>query len=135
MCGQREILFGFGLLLIMYLIVNMTAARENHVSYDNKSINKFQTTSPMSCDEQTGFAWCLPKDYNDKIPPWKFRKLTNLTLPWLYFFDFHIFDIHEVDDQAQTVTLEMFFKIKWYEPRIVVNDTSNEWKEQFSMNT
>ena len=130
MSGQGEIIIGFTLLLIMYLIIDVTAVRENYVSYDNKSVNQFQTTSLLSCDKQTDFAWCLPKDYNEKIAPWNFRKLINSTLPWFYYFDFQIFDIQAVDDQAQTVTLEMFFIIKWYEPRIEVNHTSEEWEEQ-----
>ena len=84
----------------------------------------------VSCEKDNDFAWCLPKGYQKELAPWNYRELTNSNLPWFYFFGFGIVDIHRVDDHAQTVTLEMFFKIKWYEPRIVVNTTSLKWNQQ-----
>ena len=96
--------------------------------------NKFQTTADyvpcMTSEKNSAHPWCLPKNYNKEIPPWNFLELTNLTLPWFLFFDFLIFDIQEVNDRKQTVTLEMYSKIKWYEPRIFVNVTSPKWEEQ-----
>ena len=110
-------------------MINLSSEKEFFGENDNKSSSQAKTNFFLSCNTNTDFAWCLPEDYNKEISPWHFRQLTNSRLPWLYIFEFNIIDIHEVDDQTQTVTLEMLFKIKWYEPRIVINVTSTEWKE------
>ena len=111
-------------------MINLSSEKEVLGVNDNKSNDQLPKGVFLSCEKNTVFSWCLPEDYNKEISPWHFRQLTNSKLPWFYFFEFNIIDIHEVNDQTQTVTLEMLFKVKWYEPRILVNVTSAEWKEQ-----
>ena len=71
------------------------------------------------CEVETDSAWCIPENYDKELGPWRYRHLTNSRLPWHYFFDYTIHDIHEVNDQKQTVTFDMYFKIKWFAPWFV----------------
>ena len=92
--------------------------------------SSLDTMASLSCATKAPYAYCLPEDYNKDVGPWHAGKSKTLSLPWIYFFEFFIFDIHEVNDQTQTVTLEMYSKIKWYDPRVVINANSSEWKDQ-----
>ena len=92
--------------------------------------SSLDSMSSLSCATAAPYAYCLPEDYNKDVGPWHARKPKTLSLPWIYFFEFFIFDIHEVNDQTQTVTLEMYSKIKWYDPRVVLDANSSEWKDQ-----
>ena len=87
----------------------------------------FQNSHKCSNDEV--MSWCIPDEYDKEIEPWKYRLLTNSTLPWNYHFKFHIYDIQEVDDQKQTISLNMYFRIKWTEPRLVINDDAVDWND------
>ena len=118
------------LLLSLCFVIKISSGSETYTRNNEILDSQVPETPFVSCEKDTDFAWCLLKGYNKEIAPWNFREPTNSNLPWFYFFGFGIVDIHRVDDQAQTVTLEMFFKIKWYEPRIVVNVTSLKWSKQ-----
>ena len=93
-------------------MINLSSEKEVLGVNDNKSNDQLPKGVFLSCEKNTVFSWCLPEDYNKEISPWHFRQLTNSKLPWFYFFEFNIIDIHEVNDQTQTVTLEMLFKVK-----------------------
>ena len=99
---------------------------ENNNEGDSFASN---TKQSFTCDESKKFAWCIPPDYDKYIGPWEYRHLTNSSLPWYYFFDFQIFDILEVDDKKQTITFDMYLKLKWFEPRLSVNTTSAIWNQ------
>ena len=108
----RTLIMHFKLFFTMLLVIDLSLENELYGEEDNK-FNALQKDFLSSCRKSTDFAWCLPEDYNKEISPWHFRHLTNSKFPWLYIFEFRIIDINEVNDQTQTVTLEMLFKIKW----------------------
>ena len=81
------------------------------------------------CKENEFPAWCIPKHFNTEIEPWKFRGLTNSSLPWKYHFTFNIIEVEEVNDKMQTVSIVMYFRIKWMEPRLVIEKNNSEWNE------
>ena len=72
----------------------------------------------MVCNKARLFTWCLPDCYNKDIEPWVNLDLGNAALPFYYNFEFVISSIHEVNDFEGTLIIEMFFIIKWWEPRI-----------------
>ena len=54
-------------------------------------------------------------------------KKTNFSLPWMYNFNFDVLDIKQVNDLTQTITIMMYLRIKWLEPRLEINGSSIEW--------
>ena len=98
-----------------------------------RPLNEFQQSqnyqNSHKCSNDKIMSWCIPDEYDREIEPWKYRTLTNSTLPWNYHFKFHIYDIQEVDDKKQTISLNMYFRIKWMEPRLVINDEASDWNE------
>ena len=118
------------LLLSLYFVIKISSGSETYTRKNDVLDYQVPEAPFVSCEKDTDFAWCLLKGYNKELAPWNVHEPTNSNLPWFYFFGFGIVDIHRVDDHAQTVTLEMFFKIKWYEPRILVNVTSPKWNKQ-----
>lgn len=95
--------------------------------------NEFQQSqnyqNSHKCSNEKIMSWCIPDEYDREIEPWKYRTLTNSSLPWNYHFKFHIYDIQEVDDKKQTISLNMYFRIKWMEPRLVINDEASDWND------
>ena len=85
------------------------------------------------CNRDVQSFWCLPSDYDKDIGPWKYRNEINATLPWNYEFHFHIFDVQEVDDLHYSLTLDMYFDMRWLEPRLELNLTSDDWKTEDSV--
>ena len=88
---------------------------------DNKTYYVQKTAQPfikhdITCKENKPSAWCLPFDYDKKVEPWKYRHITNSSMPWNYHFDFRIFEVQEINDKSETITLDMYFIIKWLSP-------------------
>ena len=73
--------------------------------------------------------WCIPPDYSKREEPWRYKELMNASFPWRYEFRFQIFDIQEVNDSKQTVSISMYFIVKWLEPRLVINETARDWND------
>ena len=96
----------------------------SHTKKDNSTLEK--DTQFHVCKENRPFVWCLPSDYNKNVPPWRYRELANLTLPWYYNFSFEIFDVQEIHDSDRTLTIDMYFGIFWMEPRLKINMTAIE---------
>ena len=80
-----------------------------------------------TCRQHQSFGWCLPFDYDNQDEPWKYKQITNSSLPWYYHFYFYIFEIQEVDDQKRIIALNMYFIVKWFEPRLHINVTTTDW--------
>lgn len=79
----------------------------------------------ITCKQNKPSVWCLPFDYDKKIEPWKYRHISSSSMPWNYYFDFYIYEVQEVNDKRQTITLDMYFIIKWFEPRLEINLNSS----------
>ena len=81
------------------------------------------------CKDKVDFVWCIPFHYSKREEPWRYKDMTNASFPWTYNFRFHIFDIQEVDDIKQTLSISMYFIIKWLEPRININKAAEDWND------
>ena len=73
--------------------------------------------------------WCIDRTYNNREEPWRYKDRVNADFPWIYKFKFYIFDVQEVDDEKQTISISMYFRITWLEPRLVINETSEDWDD------
>ena len=78
------------------------------------------------CNKDRPYVWCLPSDYDKNVPPWKYRSLENLTLPWYYNFFFNLFEVQEIHEFDRTLTIDMYFGLLWIEPRLKINGTAIE---------
>lgn len=81
------------------------------------------------CTENQPYIWCLPIDYKRDAAPWEYRHLTNTSLPWNYHFEFFITDFREINEKSQMIKLSLYFEVEWHEPRLRINESANEWKE------
>ena len=104
------------------------AARDKF--YNMQELFTSHLQQSVTCKKDADFAWCIPPDYKKDMEPWKYRHITNSTLPWNYFFHFGILDVQEVNDKKHRVTLDMYFKLKWFEPRVNINATSVIWNTE-----
>lgn len=119
----NNLLFDLILLLILIDLQSLVLVNGN-----NMSNNKHDHLKHVSiCEEDKLYSWCIPSNYDENVEPWKYRDKTNSTLPWIYNFRFDILDVKQINDQTQTVTLMMYFRIKWLEPRIKINNSNAEW--------
>ena len=121
------------LLFLVDLFCQKVLAGEATVISNNKiqatTHYKSSSEDDYTCRKSSTFVWCIPQTYSNRKEPWRYRELLNGTLPWTYHFDFHIFDVKEVNDKMQTVRISMYFSIKWLEPRIMINETSADWSD------
>ena len=83
-----------------------------------------------NCYSKPTYVWCLPDSYNDEENPFQHATLApNKPLPWNYNFEFVLNGIREIDDMTQSISLSMYFKIRWFEPRLIINETAKAWTE------
>ena len=117
------------LLGIILVAVVVGGEKINKPLPTQKKMNS-QVNPYFMCETGKPTAWCISPEYNKGIEPWIDLNLTKSALPWNYYFDFHIFDVVEINDQTQIIVLVMYALIKWYEPRININETSIRWKNR-----
>jgi len=81
-------------------------------------------TIACEMDERVNFdrAWCVPYNYSMLQSPFGENELFNVK------FSLVIQEIREVNDNDETIQIQMFLKRSWKERRILVNDTSSRWK-------
>ena len=112
-------------LLIFYLTscLKIISATEelNNATSSTKEVGSFM------CQEDKSAAWCIPSDYVNGDEPWKYRHLSNSSLPFTYHYIFNILEVEEINDETQTITIAYYFRIKWKEPRLIVNANHNDW--------
>ena len=101
----------------------------NTLTFNNKQSSNDQ--SVVYCPfTKPNYVWCLPQNYTAEENPFQHADLVNdRPLPWNYTFNFIVKGIGEIDDQSQSIVLSMYFGIRWFEPRLQVNETSNSWDE------
>lgn len=103
----------------------------NNIAVDNNVKNlhesSFAPRNAYTCKRNKAMAWCIPADFDKEIEPWKYRHIKNTSMPWKYNFTFNIVDIKEVNDKRQTVKIMMYFRIRWIEPRLEINENSPAW--------
>ena len=87
------------------------------------------------CKENSDEPWCIPKDYDSKIDPITYKNISNISFPWNYSYDFWLMEIAEINDKQQRISFLMYFITEWYEPRLVINENSPEWKDDMENKT
>ena len=92
----------------------------------NSQLNEGQD---HKCKENSSFVWCTPSNYNAEDDPFRYSSLTNISLPWSYDFKFIIKEVSNVNDKAQSVSISMYFGVRWFEPRLVINESAEDWTE------
>ena len=118
---------------ILILIFFATIIRDNKIKANstepNNTLNSeevpFEHGNTHICKEGRQMPWCIPEDFNPEVEPWKLVS----NLPWKYQFTFDILDIQEVDDRKQTITIMMYLRIKWFEPRLVIEENNTDWTQ------
>ena len=108
---------------------SMQLNNENGTLTMTNSIIRYDHRYLKDSENDVPHVWCIPQDYSNREEPWRYKQLMNASFPWRYKFRFQIFDIQEVNDSKQTVSISMYFIIKWLEPRIVINETARDWND------
>ena len=81
------------------------------------------------CGSKTDEPWCIPQSYDLNIDPFQYSNESELPLPWNFTFNLWVNEVAQVDDKRQIISFLMYFRTQWYDPRIVVNLNSSEWKD------
>ena len=123
----------FSLIICISFLAHIEAQENNKLKLRQSENYEVLFSNHHFCKDQQIFSWCIPSGYNKEMEPWKDKKSRNNTLPYYYDFEFRIFDVQEVNDLHQTVKLDMYFFIKWREPRLKINETSPEFKSEASI--
>ena len=106
-----------------------TVSSADNIRISNIKKDNSISSNPTSfhvCDKNRPYVWCLPSDYDKNVPPWRYRGLENLTLPWYYNFFFNLFEVQEIHEFDRTLTIDMYFGLLWIEPRLKINGTAIE---------
>ena len=82
------------------------------------------------CSSNKDYVWCLPDNYTAEENPFQHADMAHdKPLPWNYSFEFRIKNIDKISDKGQSVSLSMYFAVRWFEPRLVINETHKAWSE------
>ena len=82
-----------------------------------------------NCDSNSDEPWCIPNDYDFKVDPVIYKHLSNISLPWNYSYDLWLMEIAEVNDKEQRISFSIYFTTEWYEPRLIIKESSKEWTD------
>ena len=128
--------FGIAFVIIQIKFCLHVCAQSNNSRYcysnnNNKSFNESvaEKRSSYNKNETKLSPWCIPTTLDTEIEPWQFKDKDNLSLPWNYHFTFNILEVEEVNDKMQTISIAMYFRIKWMEPRLEINHHSEDWNK------
>ena len=132
---SRSCLISMKFILVFLLLIwdifiasSMISDGENENSLEAISLTKLNPYDSLICKETHSSNVCIPPGYNKEMGPWKYRHLTDEQMPWYFIMDFYIFDVQEINDQKLTITFDVYFKLKWSEPRFQVNTSSDTWQ-------
>ena len=115
--------------LFLIIIVPIMYVRAENNNY--QKLTKYTNDKPNeeACVENKSFVWCIPKGYSSRKEAWRYRNITNTSLPWIYHFKFDIYDVQEVNDKKQTIRTSMHVEISWLEPRLIINSNAPDWND------
>ena len=99
--------------IIICLTIEPNTNKERHNCEGNTNFRKLHS-----------FCWHIPKDYDKQMEPWTYHDNVDRVLPYFYNFEFVVKGVQEVNDFERTIKLNMYFIVKWWEPRIVINHTT-----------
>jgi len=104
-----------------------TTVRQKHENTFDKVLDDHH--QDHTCKENISFVWCIPSNYNVEEDPFRYTSLTNKSLPWSYDFKFIIKEVSNVNDKAQSISVSMYFGVRWFEPRLIINESAADWTE------
>ena len=82
------------------------------------------------CNSNPSYVWCLPESYTAEENPFQHAEMAPLKpLPWNYTFNFIVKNIGKIDDKSQSISISMYFAVRWFEPRLVINESAKAWSE------
>ena len=116
----------FLLLTLLYFITSVAGYQKNPSLNNIHDTTSQKLKDKYSCNDNQ--SWCIPQDYQNDEEPWKFRHLSNSTLPFNYHFIFNILEIEEINDMTQEITIHYYLRVKWKETRLIVDQNHTEWK-------
>ena len=126
------------LILVFVILYRVGDAEKILLNETNKNscqeLENDYNPKPVACGKTQLFDWCLPHCYNKDIEPWMHLNQTNGSIPFIYDFEFVISSIHEVNDFGGTLVIEMYFIIRWREPRIQIKHHSMEPMNSLKLN-
>ena len=102
--------------------------KENNELIHSKEYS-IEAHNEVTCTEWVSQAWCIPPNFDPHLEPWNVPENGNQPIPYKYEFTFDILDVKEVNDRRQTVTLMMYLRVKWFEPRLRINKNTSKWIE------
>ena len=80
------------------------------------------------CSPDYEYAWCLPETYTSEENPFQHHAMVpDKPLPWKYNFTFNVKDIGKINDKSQYISMSMYFAVKWFEPRLKINESAPSW--------
>ena len=118
-------------MLILYEIKSVFGITNKIIKLQKEGNNNLDTKNEKSkqdhkCSSNPNFVWCLPSNYTNEENP--FEHATNeKKLPWNYTFYFGVKGIDKIDDQSQSVSIRMYFGVRWFEPRLIINEKAKAW--------
>ena len=109
---------------------SICVGRNENIPIKTISSTKISQHDHLECKEGYPSTFCISPGYNRDIGPWSYRHLTNVSLPWIFTMEFYIYDVQEIDDDKLTMTFDLYFKVKWMEPRSQINTSSDKWSKE-----
>ena len=109
---------------------SICAERNENIPIKTISSRKISQHDHLECKEGHPSTFCISPGYNRDIGPWGYRHLTNISLPWMFTMEFYIYDVQEINDDKLTMTFDLYFKVKWMEPRSQINASSDSWNKE-----
>ena len=113
-------------LVLILLLVSFTGIVP---ADEGDTCTKDDFNNDHTCKDNQPFTWCLPKGYSKEDDPFRYTYLTNMSLPWSYDFKFIIKEVSNVNDKAQSISVSMYFGVSWFEPRLKINESAEDWTE------
>ena len=118
---DRSLLF---LCILSYVRCNMVNIKKDNKQLSSPKNAYLGTINDHICGNDPTSTWCIPPDYSKNFEPWHFRDKINFSLPWYYYIHLDVIEIQDVSDIKQAVTIDLYYNIKWYEPRIILDFSS-----------
>ena len=120
------------MIMILFLLVifqSVFVSAENSKTQDQQSFSSEDNNGIICFKDKPAITWCIPRDNHAEEEPWLYQHLTNASFPWIFEFEFTIMDVKEVNDKKQTISVSMYFELAWHEPRLEINDNSEDWND------
>ena len=122
-----QIYVAFGLNSKLFKSRNERSTNEDIADSNKKTINIHHQ---HECSSNPNYIWCLPSNYTAEKSPFDHADLVpEKPLPWNYNFNFIVKGIDKTNDKSQSISIYMYFGVRWFDPRLIINETAKAWSE------